>query len=69
LLRELINDSVHGYQRAYFEITNVSIPVKEKTTAKIAETDEYVCLKMCLPFTHTSVSETSPYSVKIFTIK
>jgi hypothetical protein len=28
-----------------------------------------VCLIICLPFTHSPVSETSPYRVKTFTIK
>jgi hypothetical protein len=47
----------------------LSILIKEKTTAKIAETGERVCMKICLYFTHSPVTETSPYSVKIFTIK
>jgi hypothetical protein len=48
---------------------SISILIKEKTTAKIAETGERVCLKICLPFIHSPVSETSCYHVKIFTIK
>jgi hypothetical protein len=47
-----------------------SILMKEgKTTPKIAETGEHVCLKICLPFTHSPVVETSPYRVKVFIIK
>jgi hypothetical protein len=35
----------------------------------LAETGERVCLNICLPFTHSPVSETSPYRVNIFRIK
>jgi hypothetical protein len=49
---------------SYFE--DKSILIKEKTTAKIAETGERdVCLKIGL----SPVSETSPYRVKIFSMK
>jgi hypothetical protein len=65
------------YEKLFFAVImkllylqrRLSILVKEKSTAKIAETGEHVCLKMCLPFTHSPVSETSPCRVKIFTIK
>jgi hypothetical protein len=46
----------------------MSILIEEKTTAKISETGERVCLKIGLHFTHSPVSETSPYRVKIFTM-